>query len=313
MNTTSSSSLSSKISQRITHIKNNTTSGATEITIDGVKTLLLLLEKMKTSSIETTLQQIQTTLHQIINAQPLMASLFTYVNNTLLFLQQNQFETNSELKTKLFDHSKSFLEALQTGNDLISNHATSLIPKQATIYTYSHSSTVRETIMSASKQGKQIKVHCSESRPKHEGIDLAKKLTAEAIPTVLSTDAALFSTIRHADLLLIGADAITTEGIVHKIGSLSLVQLAAQYHIPVYSLSVKEKMLPSSYQLPKESSKNPADITSEDIPYLQVANYFFDYSPLHLFTNIVTQKGVFSPQAIEQSMNQLPLHYSLKK
>jgi translation initiation factor 2B subunit (eIF-2B alpha/beta/delta family) len=159
---------------------------------------------------------------------------------------------------------------------------------------------------------KSIQIFCSESRPKNEGILLAEKLGKQNVATTLVTDSYLFSKIHHADIVLIGADAISNKGVINKMGSRPLIQLAMQYNVPRFVLCSTDKILPSGYHMNEESLKSADQITKVSIPNVNLINKYFDNTPLDLFDGIVTEKGIFSSKDITLIMDKLLIHDRLK-
>ena len=297
-----------EIQRKIKAIKSDSHSGATALTQQGIQTVHLLLQKNQSSNQQMLQQQIKLTLQKLLNAQPLMASLVTYANTILLSLEKQQFQSVQSLKQLIFEQSNTFLNDFSQANKQISTYVLPLLTNNTTVFTYSNSSTVLEAILFAHKKGRKINVHCSESRPTQEGTKLAKTLSKQGINTTLSTDAALFNNLPRADIVLIGADSISTQGICHKMGTHPLALLASIHHIPIYSLSAEEKIVPASYPHPTQPTKNPKEILTHSTKHLHISNYYFDCTPLALFTAIITQHGRKKPTDILNHQHKLPLH-----
>lgn len=300
-----------EIQRKIKDIKSDSQSGATALTQQGIQIVYLLLQKNQSSNQQTLQQQIKLTLQKLLNAQPLMASLVTYANTILLSLEKQQFQSVQSLKQLVLKQSNTFLTDFSQANQQINTSVLPLLTDHTTVFTYSNSSTVSEALLFAHNKGRKINVHCSESRPTQEGTQLAKTLSKQGINTRISTDATLFTRLPSADLVLIGADSISTQGIYHKMGTHPLALLARIHHIPLYCLTAEQKIVPASYQHPTEPVKNPKEILSCSNEHLCISNYYFDCTPLSLFTAIITQHGLKKPTDILNHQHKLPLHESL--
>ncbi len=304
--------LPSEIDEAIKGIESDTQSGATTLTKQGIQTIHLLLKKGNISDQQSLQRQIKQTLLSLIHAQPMMAPLVTYANTILLTLEKQKPSSIQSLKEMVLVQSNTFLKSFSQANKQISIHTLPLLSDNTTVFTYSNSSSVFEALRLAHKKEIKINVYCSESRPTDEGKQLAKTLSKKGINTTLSTDAALFSHLRKADLILIGADTISKEGLIHKMGTSALACLANHHNIPIYSLSAEEKMIPATYKLPSQQTKNPKEILTNTTKQLTVSNYYFDCTTLSLITEIITQNGRTQPKEIVQHLNTLPLHESLQ-
>lgn len=107
--------------------------------------------------------------------------------------------------------------------------------------TLSHSSTVREALLAA----KPSLVYVCESRPRLEGVELAKRLSSQGIRAVLVPDAAGAYALERAEALVLGADAVYGDGgFVNKVGSRMLCLAASELKRPVYVLFDRWKLHP---------------------------------------------------------------------
>ena len=144
-----------------------------------------------------------------------------------------------------------------------------------TILTHSYSTAVAEAL----ELGGPRRVICTESRPKNEGIELAKRLGAAGIDVELVIDAAAPYLTGEADLVLFGSDGVRESGLVHKVGSFGITVAAKQACTPVVALSHPKKRWPAGFSLPPEPPRDPDEICRCD---LRRRNFYFDITPLHL-------------------------------
>ena len=312
MDSTKKMILPTEIKKAIRAIKTNSESGATTLTKQTIQTIHLLLEKTKTSDQHILKKQIQQTLLQLINAQPMMASILTYANTLLSSIDQQQPSSIVSLQEIVQTKSNYFLNTFSEANKKISKHTLPLLSNQSMVFTYSNSSSVTEALLLAHNNNIKMNVYCSESRPTGEGKHIAKLLSRKGIKTRFSTDAALFSKLSKADIILIGADGISTQGLYHKIGTKALAHLAQIHHIPLFSLSAEEKILPASYKQAMQPTKNPEEIIKANNKNLQVCNNYFDQTPLSLMTAIITQNGKKQTKDIITHQKNLILHPCLQ-
>ena len=99
----------------------------------------------------------------------------------------------------------------------------------------------------------------------NEGIIIANKLGQNEIKVRLTTDAALFSFLPEVQLVVVGADTISSEGLVNKIGTFSLSLSAREYKIDFYALCGTEKFLPKGRSVDLKDPKEPKEVLKESL------------------------------------------------
>lgn len=304
----------SSIQEGIKKIQMDGLHSSTIITEKAIKLLdsYLLHCKKRNSFSKGSLEYV---LLRLVEAQPSMALIIDLANQLLTHLnslsqsQKDIQKVIESLRNQLYNYHQS----LQKADDAVSYYAVKQVSHRSPIATYSFSATVQRTIELLFKKNNDFNVFCSESRPKNEGINLAKTLTNKGISVSLMTDAGLFSHINKTKTVLIGADAITDKGIVNKIGSKPLIHHATSYGIEVYALCISHKKLPFNYQLVNESRKPANEIYSQKNNKINIINIYFDTTPLELFTGVITEHGICSPQEIRDQLHKKSLHPLLNK
>jgi translation initiation factor 2B subunit (eIF-2B alpha/beta/delta family) len=146
----------------------------------------------------------------------------------------------------------------------------------------------------------------------NEGVQLAKQLGKKGIKVKLIADAAVYSFLSDADLILVGADAVSYSGLVNKIGTQGLAIAAKQFNKKLYALCSTNKILPKKYQINLNYQKNPKEIISYSLKNVTPLNYYFDITPLDCITGIITEKGILSLLEIQKYINKLPMHSILQ-
>ena len=91
---------------------------------------------------------------------------------------------------------------------------------------------------------KGLRVIVCESRPLCEGVTLARRLAAAGVQVTVITDAQVLGFMKEVDAVLLGCDAVVTEGVVNKVGS-GILALAAQARdVPVLVVGDSLKVSP---------------------------------------------------------------------
>jgi translation initiation factor eIF-2B subunit delta len=280
---------------RIDRIRQDRTSGAVELAIQAAEILVLLSEQPGLSA-----AALRETALALVRAQPAMAPLFNLANEVL-------FHRPDELSTVCHD----FIYRLQRAGQAIATLAAGLIRDGMTVLTHSYSSTVFQTLLLAKRAGRQFGVLCTESRPLREGVTLARKLAQQGIPVSLIVDAAVFRFLSRTQLVLVGADAVSAQGLVNKIGTAPLALAARTLGIDVYALAGSEKFFPAGYCAPAEQPKAPTEILEEAALNLTPVNLYFDSTPLEYLTGLITEQGILPPGDFERSLRDRRIHPAL--
>jgi len=162
----------------------------------------------------------------------------------------------------------------------------------------------------ARSEGKKVEVICTETRPYLQGARLTAWGVSEMdIPVTLITDnmAAYCMSQGMISKVFTAADRIAMDGsVANKVGTFQLA-LAAQYHqLPFYILGYggPDRNCASGQDIPIEI-RNPEEVLTfkgSRISGDKVKGYYpaFDITPAPLVTEIFTDRGVFSPETIDQ-------------
>lgn len=236
---------------------------------------------------------------ELVRAQPRMAPL---VNLASRFLEAGPQPAQA---------CREFLRRMKASAAKAATRAATLISDGDAVLTHSFSSTVLGALRRAAAQGKRVRVIVTESRPVNEGVALARELARVGIPARLIVDAAAASWVRESHLVLVGADAISPEGVVNKIGTAALALAARHSGVPVYAVATADKFVPSGYRLPPEPARDPHEVLAGDLPGVTVANYYFEVTPLELLTGVITEAGVRTADMLQQRWACPPVHPAL--
>ena len=206
---------------------------------------------------------------KMLKAYPSMGSLWNIANFAFLYGKEAE---------------KKFEEMKMASEKLI-RKATSIIKDGTTVATYSRSSTVLKILKECKE--KEIRIMCSEARPRYEGRKLARELYTD-FEIFFSTDVSLLSMIENADIILIGADAITENNMVNKVGTSVLASYAMEMDKPLYVATTSYKAFP--YVFIKEESKR--EIWENAPPNVKIKNFYFDATPISKISYFITENGL---------------------
>jgi translation initiation factor eIF-2B subunit delta len=274
--------------------------GAAQLAQKGAKLLLDFLREGKIDAIRALGKA-------LIDAQPAMAPLINLVNH--LFYAIEFLQDPDTIREQGTAALQGFLASLIAAPEKIKGHALPLLKGKRVVMTLSYSSTVLGVLSHV--QG--IEVICPEGRPLLEGLRTAGELGARGIRVRLAVDFAALSLVGECDVVMVGADAITPDGVVNKIGTYGVALAAREKAVPFYVLAGTEKFFPLPFaRNVRIEQKDPKEVTQEAIPNSVVENFYFDCTPLDLITGVVTQEGVIPVKEVRGHLEGMRISEGLK-
>ncbi|KAH7083117.1 hypothetical protein BKA63DRAFT_502272 [Paraphoma chrysanthemicola] len=221
---------------------------------------------------------------------------------------------NRETKSISSSLSAEFISWLQ--KDYLPQHVESL--SNLRILTLSNSSSIREALTSTLCDFPSMRVHLTvlESRPRCEGADTAAyfSMTPFSEPRLAITvvpDCAVATAVRSIDMVLLGADRISSKGDVsNKIGSLAVTLCAKQQNrsVTIVVLSDTDKIaMPGgdmeNHEIHPQSELSAAwseetRRTLEESDNVEVFGEWFEWVPAELVDVYVTEKGCLAVEDV---------------
>ncbi|MBI5835908.1 MAG: hypothetical protein HZB25_01565 [Candidatus Eisenbacteria bacterium] len=210
------------------------------------------------------------------------------------------------------ESTRAFAADLSKAEAALALRAVELVSPGGLIAVYSRSGAVEATLLEARRQGLRFRVLLSEARPGLEGLAMARALGASGVECVLTADAMLPMLLGRAAVLLLGADAITPRGLVHKAGTYPLLLAARELNVPAHVLAVRAKFLspaPGTLDLPLHPTEA---LLPGGTPGVEAINAPFEESPFALLRGVMTESGYLGVTEAPQAAQMAPLHASLR-
>lgn len=197
-------------------------------------------------------------------------------------------------------------------NKLIGKHGAKLLKDGDTILTHCNAGkmacvdwgTALGVVRSAVEAGKEVKVLACETRPLNQGSRITTwELMQDSIPVTLITDSAAGWAMRQelVDKVLVGADRITQDSVINKIGTYTLSVLAKEHEIPFYVAAPISTFDFEGWEgSVKIEMRDPNELRffgSEQLApeTVEVYNPAFDATPMENVGALITERGVFYP------------------
>jgi len=180
---------------------------------------------------------------------------------------------------------------------------TRLVPEGKCLLLHSYSSSIAKALAWLKRQGCRVIV--TESRPGLEGRHTAKLCAHAGLPVRLITDASVVAALKGVDMVLMGADAITTDGgIINKMGSSAIACCAHALGVPVYILAEGRKIVPTD-EAPHLEQGDPSEVWEAPPAGVEVENVTFERIPPAYIRGIILEDGVYEPGELTQKCCEL--------
>jgi len=268
--------------------------GAINVAKAAVKGISLVEKKYKLRDRDILLNVLYKAKDILIKTRPTEPCMRNTLNYIFAHIEDED-EVSVVVDKRVEEVNKHFDMALEK----IAKIGTKKVMNKSIVFTYCHSNTVIAIFKAAKKEGKKFTVHNTETRPLFQGRVTAKEVVREGISVRHFIDAAARLALKHADLMLIGADAITSEGkIINKIGSELFAEIAERFDIPVYSCTDSWKFDPKTvFGYEEEIEKRGArEVWAEAPKGVIVDNHVFEKVDPDLITGIISELGVYKPE-----------------
>jgi translation initiation factor 2B subunit (eIF-2B alpha/beta/delta family) len=289
----------SAVQRAIDEIASDNTSGAAEILRRAAEVFRSLASSdidIGRLSDQSARQLVIKTCIALLKAQPRMATLANLANR-VAYDALNAREVLSAAAAS----AASFIQQVDAAVSRASDRAARLIKEDSVVLTHSRSSTVVAAFKKARAQGRSFGVIATESRPAFEGRRLAASVAELGVSVVLVADAAATLELSRADFVMIGADAITPQFLVNKIGTSMIALAAREMNRPVYALSDLSKLINTDLFSGADDDRHDPDELWADPPSgVAIINRYFEPVPIELFTKVITEEGLLDASEVRK-------------
>jgi ribose 1,5-bisphosphate isomerase len=277
--------------------------GARRVAIAAVETLQALAKETKAKSRQEFLSELSEAKETLFASRPTEPFMRNAVKFVINKVEGNDKEKVSDMVKVVSSSSQEFLSSLETAQECVAEIGAKRIQDGMVVFTHCHSSTVTRLLGKAKQDGKTFEVVCTETRPVFQGRITAKEMLQLGVKTTFIVDSATRSMIKQADVVIVGADAITSEGsVVNKIGTAAIAVLAHEARVPFYVASELLKFdaatLWGEYEMIEERSR---DEVWKDAPEsLMVRNPAFEVTRREFIHGLICEEGIIPPQLVTE-------------
>jgi ribose 1,5-bisphosphate isomerase len=295
--------LSETIRETAERIQKLEVQGARNVAIAAIKAIETLARNTSSKKRDAFIKELleaRETLFASRETEPLMRNALRWI---IRQVEKSSKDDVDDLAKLVSSSSRQFLEDLQASKECIAEIGAKRIQDDMVVLTHCHSSTVTHLLRKAREEGKTFEVICTETRPVFQGRITALELLKIGLKTTFIVDSAARWFMRKADLVIAGADAITSEGnVINKIGTSTIALLAHEARKPFYIVSELLKFDPATAfgEYEQIEERSPKEVWPEAPEKLVIQNPAFDVTRRDFIHGIICQEGVIPPHSVNE-------------
>ena len=287
-------------------IKGLEVQGARNVAIAAIEAIETLAKETKAKNKKEFLKELSEAkdiLFASRETEPLMRNAVRLITRKV---ERSVKEGARELAEIVSSASQKFLNDLEDSKKKIAEIGARRIKNDSVIFTHCHSSTVTYLLRRAKQEGKSFEVICTETRPVFQGRLTAKEMLESRVKTTLIVDSAARFFMNQVDFVIVGADAITSQGnVINKIGTSMIALVAHESRTPFYVVSELLKFDPATMygDYEKIEERSPNEVWENLPKNLIIRNPAFDVTRRDFIHGIICEEGIISPHSIIEVMH----------
>ena len=298
-------------------IKSLEIQGATNVAVNAINFMSTYAKRLKCEDVSRCLSHLYEARDILIATRPTEPAMQNGLKYILNKLEKNQDTIKvNDIPAFIEKYKNDYKKKLKDSKKKIAEIGARRIPDIETnekfvVMTHCHSSVVTQILLEAKKQGKDnFIVINTETQPRLQGRKTADKLLDAGIEVKHVVDSAMRWVVNHfeVDLILIGADSITSEGtVLNKIGSRLLALVAHEEHVPFYVASPLLKYNPKTNFgiLEKIEMRDPEEIWDKQHENLTILNPAFETVSRRYIDGLITEAGIFASSHVHYYFSKL--------
>ena len=250
--------------------------------------------------------------YDISHARPTTANRMSIITEGCLKVAKEALKCGKSPADAIFNRTIDSLNRRYSTMEKVGEYLADLFPKNGTILTQCFGETIIGMMLRAArKSNNDIKIYCAETRPYLQGARLTSSCCSQmGFDTTVVTDNMIAYVMgnKSIDLFTSAADTIARDGhIANKIGTYQIAILAKNFGIPYFVTGIPDQDKLYGKDIIIEE-RNPEQVLryrgiKNTLPEVKAIYPSFDITPPYLISGIVTDKGVYSPYALNDYFN----------
>ena len=289
-----------KIMDDIKHLR---IQGATSVAIQGVRAFARHAQTVNLHD-----EGLMKHLKEVVNALSNVRVTEPALRNGLRYIMTGIVLDGNDSAVK---HGEEYIQHINKAKERIYKIGAERIQDDSVVFTHCHSSITVGIFIEAAKQGRNFKVINTETRPLFQGRKTARRLIENGIKVIHIVDSAMRWAMNQykPNMIFLGADAITVEGVaLNKIGSRLCALAAEEEHIPLYICTplLKYDKNTSLGRLSEIEMRPATEIWNEiDPTKIEILNPSFETIDRNVISAYITEAGLIPPSSIHLIFDKL--------
>lgn len=279
--------------------------GAGRIARAGAAALGGFAEGYSGDSLEGFLTDLAAARDRLLASRPTAVSLWNGLHATTRGVESAS--SLEEARGIVSANARAFCERSERAVETIARIGARRVQDGDVIMTHCNSSAALGVIKEAHRQGKDIRVYATESRPWRQGILTVNELADAGVDVTLIIDSAVRTVMREVDKVFVGADTVTSQGaLVNKVGTSQLALAAHESRAHLYVCAETYKFSPMTLfgdaVTIEERDTSEVVRPGEVRDSVRIFNPVFDSTPAAYIDAIITELGMMSPGSVYDVM-----------
>ncbi|KAJ3481321.1 hypothetical protein NLG97_g7849 [Lecanicillium saksenae] len=279
--------------------------------VAAIESLIELLNSVPSTTVYETLDTVKSHCDRlkasVENPVPLTAGTDLFLQYLISSLKQQDGSFDA-VRQHLLRNGRLFAARAIAARAGIAEAGWRFVTEGKTVLTHGNSRSVLAVLERAAKNGpgKFRVVYVRDSSRAEESDAVVKALREKSIPVAEIPGAAVghaMGLLRQVDMVIVGAEAVAQNGgIISRIGTFQIAQLANRAHIPFYVAAETHKFA-RKFPLDQRDigfEQTVLDFTTEG-PSKQPVDAV-DYTPPELISNLITENGVHLPSYVFEQL-----------
>jgi len=294
-----------RVDKLLKDIKDLKVQGARNVAKAGIRAVIWTVEDSKAKTKEQLVKELRDARGRIMHVRPTEPMLRNMMRESVDFsiseIAGRPTASMEQLKKMIVRDEERYIKKMEDSMANIAEFGSMLLPEKGLVVTHCHSSTVTGILKRAHKDGKKISVVCCETRPRFQGRLTAEELAKAGMDVTLTVDMGVNRFMKKADMVIVGADAVTAMGdLINKVGTSALARIARMNDVSFYSAAELYKYDPLTIYGAREAieERDPKEVWERPPKGVKISNPAFDATAARYINGYITEMGVVPPQAL---------------
>ncbi|MBN1170119.1 S-methyl-5-thioribose-1-phosphate isomerase [Candidatus Micrarchaeota archaeon] len=292
--------MGNKIKKIIADIKSLKIQGARNVARAALEALVIFTKESRAKDAKTFVNEFRKTADELSESRPTEPMMRNLLNKSVAMADKDKNLELTRLRKKIILQVNVLIRNMDNDAEKIAVYGAKLIPDNALVLTHCHSSTVTRILIKAKKMKKKFTVISFETRPRYQGRKTAETLASAGIDVTLAVDGAMSLFMKKADIVLVGADSITSRGdLINKIGTSALAHIARLNDVSFYCAAELSKYSPETMFGTREKieERNLEEVWETPPKKVKIRNPAFEATAAKYINGFITEAGVIPSQS----------------